>query len=85
MKKILVEVKDGTNVVMAEPITLHHMSDLGEGVKEVVEDFVKSNGGAVLPPVSITAVEQPASGVKEYRKKRQQEGASGDGVTQASD
>ncbi len=70
MKKILVEVKDGTNVVMAEPVILHHMSDLGEGVKEVVEDFVKSNGGAVIPPVSITAVEQPASGEEDPRERR---------------
>jgi len=58
MKKILVEVKDDTEASVVESIDIHHLSDLGDGVKDVVEDFVKANGGAVLPPVSITAVEQ---------------------------
>lgn len=58
MKKIIVEVKDGTKTTMKESIAIHHLSDLGDGVKEVVDDFVKANAGAVLPPVSITAVEQ---------------------------
>ena len=62
MKKIIVEVKDDTEAAMVESIDIHHLSDLGEGVKDVVEDFVKANGGAVLPPVSITAVEQKESG-----------------------
>ncbi len=62
MKKILVVVKDDTHATMVERIAIHHLSDLGEGVKEVVDDFVKSNGGAVMPPVSITAVEQKDPG-----------------------
>jgi hypothetical protein len=70
MKKIIVEVKDDTKAAMVESIDIHHLSDLGEGVKDVVEDFVKANGGAVLPPVSITAVEQTESG----RRTRSEEG-----------
>ena len=61
VKNIVVEVKDGTRTTMVEPISIHHLSDLGDGVKAVVDEFVKSNAGAVIPPVSITAVEQPAA------------------------
>ena len=58
MKKIIVEVKDCTNTTMTEPVAINHLSDLGQGVKEVIDDFVKANAGAVIPPVSIKAVEQ---------------------------
>ena len=61
MKKIIVEVKDDTKAAIVEPVAIHHLSDLGEGVKEAVDEFVKSNGGAVIPPVSIKAVEQKPS------------------------
>lgn len=60
MKNIVVEVKDGTRTTMVEPISIPHLSDLGDGVKAVVDEFVKSNAGAVIPPVSIKAVEEPA-------------------------
>lgn len=69
MKKIIVEVKDDTDAAVVESIAIHHLSDLGEGVKDVVEDFVKANGGAVLPPVSITAVEQKEDGRSAPREK----------------
>lgn len=58
MKKIIVEVKDDTNTTVVEPISINHLSDLGEGVKNVVDDFVKANAGTVIPPVSIKAVER---------------------------
>lgn len=61
VKKILVEVQDDTKTTMTQPIEIHHLSDLGEGVKEVVDEFLKANEGAVIPPVSIQAVEQPDS------------------------
>ena len=57
MKRIIVEVKDDTKTSVVEPILINHLSDLGEGVKTVVDDFVKANAGAVIPPVSIKAVE----------------------------
>ena len=58
MKEIIVEVKDDTNTTVVEPIAINHLSDLGEGVKSVVDDFVKANAGTVIPPVSIKAVER---------------------------
>jgi hypothetical protein len=61
MKKIIVEVKDDTKTTVVEPISINHLSDLGEGVKTVVDDFVKANAGTVIPPVSIKAVEQRGS------------------------
>ena len=57
MKKILVEIKDDTNTTMVEPIAIHHLSDLGDGVKEVVDEFVEANAGTVIPPVTIKATE----------------------------
>ena len=57
MKKIIVKVQDGTNATIVEPVCIHHLSDLGEGVKEAVNDFVEANDGAVIPPVTIQAVE----------------------------
>jgi hypothetical protein len=61
MKNIIVQVKDETTSELVERVEVNHLSDLGEGVKEVVEDFVEMNKGAVLPPVSIQVVENKAS------------------------
>jgi hypothetical protein len=58
MKKLLVQVKDDTQTTMVEPVEIRHLSDLGETVKEVVDDFVKANDGVLIPPISIKAVEQ---------------------------
>jgi hypothetical protein len=57
VKKILVEIQDDTRTSMVEPIVIHHLSDLGDGVKEVVDEFVAANAGTVIPPVKIRAVE----------------------------
>jgi hypothetical protein len=65
MKKISIEVKDGTRAKLTEEITVNHLSDLGDGVKEVIEDFVEHNEGVVLPPISIKAVEQQPSEKRE--------------------
>jgi len=58
MKKITVEVDDETKVRLIETVTIHHLSDIGEGVKDVVEDFVRDNEGVVFPPVSIKVTEK---------------------------
>jgi hypothetical protein len=65
MKKIIVEVADGTKAELVETVPIKHLSDLGEGVKDVVEDFVKMNEGVVFPPVSIQVTEQKTDGPKE--------------------
>lgn len=63
MKKIIVEMGDHTKSEIVEKVEIKHLSDLGEGVKEVVENFVKMNKGVVMPPVSIqvTAVPETAT------------------------
>jgi len=35
-----------------------HLSDLGDEVKEAIEDFVRLNEGALMPPVSIRVKEK---------------------------
>lgn len=62
LKHLSIEVGDDTNAELVESITLEHLSDLGEGVKEVVENFIRLNEGTVLPPVCIAVKETPASG-----------------------
>jgi hypothetical protein len=52
-KQLQIEVEDDTKAELVESITIDHLSDLGDGVKEVVEDFVRLNQGAVIPPVCI--------------------------------
>ena len=56
-KHLRVEVGDDTKAELVESITVDHLSDLGDGVKAVVEDFVRLNEGAVLPPVCIRVQE----------------------------
>ena len=58
MKKIAVQIQDDTKTTVAEPVEIRHMSDLGDKLKEVVDDFVTANNGAVIPPVTIRAVEE---------------------------
>jgi len=58
MKKIIVEIEDDSKAELVESISVNHLSDLGESVKDVVEDFVMMNEGVVLPPVSIQVKEQ---------------------------
>jgi len=61
MKKIIVDIEDETNAELVETVAIHHLSDLGEGLKDVVDDFVKMNEGVVFPPVSIHVREQKIS------------------------
>jgi len=58
MKKLVVQVQDDTKTLLTEPVAVKHMSDVPEGVKQAVEDFVKENDGVVLPPVEITVTEK---------------------------
>jgi hypothetical protein len=64
MKKLIVQVDDETNAVLVESVVIPHLSDLGESVKDVVEDFVEMNEGVVFPPVSIQVSEQKTDGQK---------------------
>jgi hypothetical protein len=56
MKTIIVQVKDDTQTTVVQPIEVRHLSELGETVKAAVDDFIETNDGAVIPPVSIKAV-----------------------------
>ena len=58
MKKLLVQVQDDTHTTMVEPVEVRHLSELGDTVKAVIDDFVEANKGAVIPPVTIKAIEQ---------------------------
>lgn len=58
MKKVIVEVSDDTKSKLTEKVSISHFSDLSEGVKEVVDDFTEQNAGVLIPPITITAVEQ---------------------------
>lgn len=57
MKKISVKIHDQTHAELTEEVTVDHLSELSDGVKEVMDDFVEQNEGVVLPPVEIKAVE----------------------------
>jgi hypothetical protein len=67
MKTIIVQVKDDTQTTVMQPVEVRHLSDLGETVKEAVEDFIETNDGVVIPPISIKAVvrEDPPDGSAE--------------------
>lgn len=65
MKKLLVQVDDETNAVLVEGVAIKHLSDLGEGVKGVVEDFVELNEGVVFPPVTIQVTDPKASSARD--------------------
>ncbi len=58
-KNLVIAVEDGTQSALVEEIAVQHLSDVGEGVKEVLEHFVERNEGVVLPPLSIQ-VTRPA-------------------------
>ncbi|MEP6670843.1 MAG: hypothetical protein ABJF10_16920 [Chthoniobacter sp.] len=60
MKKLVVEIADGTNAELVEKVEIKHMSDLGGEVKDAIEDFVKLNEGIVMPPVMISVTEKGA-------------------------
>jgi len=60
MKTLVVEIADGTNAELVEKVEVRHLSDLGSQVKDAIEDFVKLNEGALIPPVSICVTENGA-------------------------
>ncbi len=60
MKEIIVAIKDDTQSQIVERTTISHLSELGETVKDAVEDFTQSNGGVVMPPVTIQIHENGA-------------------------
>jgi hypothetical protein len=62
MKKIIVDIEDSTKSELVERVEIKHLSDLGDGVKNAVDDFVQANGGVVLPPVSIQVTELETQG-----------------------
>jgi len=61
MKKITVSVKDGTNAHLVKEVSINHLSDLGEGIRQAVDNFAETNEGVVMPPLSIKAVEKNAA------------------------
>jgi len=58
MKKLIVEIQDSTKAELVEKVEVKHLSDLGDEVKEAIEDFVRLNEGALMPPVSIRVKEK---------------------------
>jgi len=58
MKKLIVEIKDSTKAELVEKVEVKHFSDIGHEVKEAIEDFVRLNEGALMPPVSIRVKEK---------------------------
>ncbi|EDY16111.1 hypothetical protein CfE428DRAFT_6373 [Chthoniobacter flavus Ellin428] len=58
MKTLIVEIEDSTKAELVERVEVKHLSDLGGEVKEAIEDFVRLNEGALMPPVSIRVKEK---------------------------
>lgn len=59
MKKVIVEMTDKTRSEIIERVSLDNLGELGDGVKDIVESFVKMNHGTVAPPVSIRITALP--------------------------
>lgn len=53
MKSLIVEIEDGTQTELIERVEIKHLSDMGYELKAAIEDFVRLNQGALLPPISI--------------------------------
>ena len=53
---------DDTQTELVKDVSVRHMSDLSESVKNAVEEFVELNEGAVIPPVSIRVEEKKVAG-----------------------
>ena len=62
MKKLTVEIEDGTRTELMEKVEVKHLCDLGNEVKCAIEHFVKLNQGALIPPVSIRVEEKEMPG-----------------------
>lgn len=62
MKTLTVEIEDGTKTELLEKVEVKHLCDLGEEVKDAIENFVKVNQGALIPPVCIRVEEKETPG-----------------------
>ena len=58
MKNLIVEIEDSTKAELIEKVRVNHFSDLGHQVKDAIEDFVRLNQGALIPPLSIRVREK---------------------------
>lgn len=58
MKKLIVEIADGTKTELMEKVEVKHLCDLGNEVKGAIENFVKLNAGALIPPLCIRVAEK---------------------------
>jgi hypothetical protein len=58
MKKLTVAIEDDTNTELVEDVEVRHLCDIANEVKVAVDNFVKSNEGALLPPISIQVTEK---------------------------
>jgi hypothetical protein len=61
-KELVINVEDGTEAALSEEVAIRHLSDLGDSISAVIEDFRRLNDGAVLPPVSIQVTEKEPVG-----------------------
>lgn len=69
MKNLIVEIEDSTNAELVEKVQVKHLSDLGHEVKEAIEDFMRLNEGALMPPLSIRVREKDEDAACEARAK----------------
>jgi hypothetical protein len=61
MKVLTVEIADGTKTELMEKVEVRHLCDLGNEVKGAIDNFMKLNEGALIPPVCIRVEEKEAS------------------------
>jgi len=61
MKTLIVEIEDGTKAELMEKVEVRHLGDIANEVRDALENFVKQNEGALIPPVSIRVEEKECS------------------------
>lgn len=62
MRRLTVDIEDGTKTELMEKVEVKHLCDLGNEVKCAIEKFVKLNEGALIPPISIHVEEKEGPG-----------------------
>ena len=55
MHKLILEVCDGNQESLWEPVFLENLHDLPMGVKQAVEDFIDAHDGNIRTPIVVTA------------------------------
>ncbi len=55
MHKLVLEVCDGNQGSLSEPVFLENLLDLPMGVKQAVEDFIEAHDGEIATPIVVTA------------------------------